>query len=160
MFIQTLKLIFLNPKYLVLSVGLTTVFLIFLFTTAEFLFFEPVLSFSFLGDYPNFILIIVTSVLTGIVIPMSVYRIILTRKSVKRSGTGFLGSTIGSIAGVCGCGSIGFSIISTFGAVGGIATAFLSNYEIHLRILAIAILGFTFYSTTKSLSQQCTIKPK
>ncbi len=156
----TLKLIFLNPKYLVLSVGLSITFLILLFTTAEFLFFEPILSFSFLGDFPNLILIIATSVLTGIVIPMTIYRIILTRKSIKRSGTGFLGSTIGSIAGVCGCGSIGFSIISTFGAVGGIATAFLSNYEVHLRVLAISILGFTFYSTTKSLSQQCSIKPE
>ena len=160
MYTLPLKLIFLNPKYLALSIGLTIVFLIMLLTTAEFLFFKPTLSFSFLGDYPNLILIILTSILTGIVIPMSIYRIILTRKSIKRTGSGFLGSIIGSVAGVCGCGSIGFSVISTFGAVGGVATAFLSNYEIPLRILAIAILGFTFFSTTKSLSQQCTIKPK
>jgi hypothetical protein len=124
-------------------------FLFLLLTTAEFLFFEPIISFSFLGDYPNLLLIILTSVLTGVVIPMSIYRIALTRKSAKRSGSGFLGSVIGGIAGICGCGSVGFSII---------ATAFLSNYEIHLRLLAIAILGFTFFSTLKSLSQQCTIK--
>ena len=160
MYVLTLKLIFLNPKYLALSIGLTVAFLIMLLTTAEFLFFKPILSFSFLGDYPNLILIILTSILTGIVIPMSIYRIVLTRKNVKKSGTGFLGSIIGSIAGVCGCSSIGFSVISTFGAVGGLATAFLSNYEIHFRLLAIVILSFTFYSTTKSLSQQCAIKSK
>jgi hypothetical protein len=160
MYILALKLIFLNPKYLALSIGLSAMFLVLLLITAEFLFFEPILSFSFLGDFPNLLLIILTSVLTGIVIPMSIYRIILTRNSVKRSGSGFLGSVIGSIAGVCGCGSIGFSIISTFGAVGGIATAFLSNYEVHLRILAIAILGFAFFSTLKAVSQQCTINPK
>jgi hypothetical protein len=91
---------------------------------------------------------------------MSIYRIVLTRKSVKRSSSGFLGSIIGSVAGICGCGSIGFSIISTFGAVGGVATALLSNYEIHLRLLAIAILGFAFFSTLKSLSQQCAINSK
>jgi hypothetical protein len=158
MYLLALKLIFLNPKYLVLSVGLSITFLILLLTTAEFLFFEPILSFSFLGDYPNFLLIIITSMLTGIVIPMSIYRIILTRKNVKRSGSGFLGSILGGVAGICGCGSIGFSIISTFGVVGGIATTFLSNYEIHLRLVAIAILCFTFFSTLKSLSQQCSIK--
>jgi hypothetical protein len=158
MYSQVLKLIFLDLRYLALAIGLTTAFLVLLLSTAEFLFFEPVLSFSFLGDYPNLALIITTAAMTGIVIPMSIYRIAQNRKSAKRSGTGFFGSALGSIAGVCGCGSVGFSIISTFGAVGGIATAFLSNYEIHLRILAIAILGFTFYSTTRSLSQQCAIK--
>lgn len=157
MYTQVLKLIFLDSKYLALAIGLSTAFMIMLLFTAEFLFFDPILSFSFLDDYPNLALITITSIMTGIVIPMSIYRIVQSRKSVKRSGTGFLGSALGSVAGVCGCGSIGFSIISTFGAIGGIATAFLSNYEIHLRILAIAILGFTFYSTTKSLSQQCSI---
>lgn len=160
MYALVLKLIFFNLKYFAMAVGLSVGFLVLLLATSEYLFFEPTLSFSTLGNYPDIALIVVTAILTGIVIPMSVYRIVLNRKSVKRSGTGFLGSVIGSIAGICGCSSVGFSIISTFGAVGGLATSFLSNYEIPLRILSIAILGFTFYSTTRSLSQQCSIKLK
>ena len=35
---------------------------------------------------------------------------------------------------------IGFAVISTFGSVGATATAFLTNYEIPIRIIAIAIL--------------------
>jgi len=160
MYSQVLKLIFFNSKYLALALGLSVGFLILLLATSEFLFFEPTLSFSTLGDYPDLVLIVITSALTGIVIPMSIYKIILNRKSVKRTGTGFFGSALGSIAGVCGCSSVGFSIVSTFGSVGGLATAFLSNYETPLRILSIAILGFTFYSTARSLSQQCSIKLK
>jgi len=68
------------------------------------------------------------------------------------------GSIVGASAGACSCGPIGFAIISTFGTTGGIATAFVSNYEIPLRLVALAILGFTYYTTTKSLSLECKIK--
>jgi hypothetical protein len=48
-------------------------------------------------------------------------------------------------------------VISTFGSVGATATAFLTNYETPLRIIAIAILIITFFTTIKSLKIECKI---
>ena len=79
------------------------------------------------------------------------------REEKKISG-GVFGSLIGAAAGACSCGPIGFAVISTFGAVGGTATAFLTNYEIPIRLVAIAILGLTYYTTTRSLAVECKIK--
>ncbi len=76
---------------------------------------------------------------------------------VRKSGAGFLGSMIGASAGACSCGSIGFAVISAFGAVGGTATAFLTNYEIPLRLVSIAILVYTYYVSAKGITAQCKI---
>lgn len=76
---------------------------------------------------------------------------------IRKSGSGFLGSVIGAGAGACSCGSIGFAVISAFGAVGGTATAFLTNYEIPLRLVSIAILLYTYYITVKRITTQCKI---
>ena len=61
------------------------------------------------------------------------------------------GTFIGSAAGACSCGPIGFAVISTFGTVGATTTAFLTNYEIPIRIVAIVILIITYFTTIKSL---------
>lgn len=106
----------------------------------------------------GFLLIIVISALSGIVVSANVFRIRMLRKSAKNMTRGILGSIIGASAGACSCGSIGFAVISTFGAVGGIATSFLTNYELPLRIASIAILGYTLYTSTKALSTECKIK--
>ena len=60
-----------------------------------------------------------------------------------------VGSIVGSVAGACSCGPVGFAVISTFGSVGATATAFLTNYETPLRIIAIAILIITFFYNNK-----------
>ncbi len=70
---------------------------------------------------------------------------------------GIFGSIIGAAAGACSCGPIGFAVISTFGAAGGVVTSFLTNYEIPIRLVAIAILVFTYYTTAKSLKVECKI---
>ena len=72
--------------------------------------------------------------------------------------SGFIGSIIGASAGACSCGSIGFAVISVFGAVGGAATAFLANYEIPLRLLSIAILVGTYFYMVRGLNTECKIK--
>ena len=71
--------------------------------------------------------------------------------------SGFIGSIIGASAGACSCGSIGFAVISVFGAVGGAATAFLANYEIPLRLLSIAILVGTYFYMVRGLNTECKI---
>jgi hypothetical protein len=73
-------------------------------------------------------------------------------------GGSLFGSIIGASAGACSCGPVGFAVISTFGTIGGVATAFLSNYEIPLRLGAIAILAYTYYATTKALTSECKLK--
>ncbi len=106
----------------------------------------------------GFALIIAVSIMSGLVLGMNVYRIRILRNSAKKMGGGLFGSVIGASAGACSCGPIGFAVISTFGTAGGIATAFLTNYEIPLRLVALAILIYTYYATTKALSFECKIK--
>ena len=70
---------------------------------------------------------------------------------------GVFGSIIGSVAGACSCGPIGFAVISTFGSIGGVASAFLTNYEIPIRLGAIALLGLTYFTTERSLKIECKL---
>jgi len=153
-----LKTVFSNPKYVGLSIGIFTAMIIPLSYIAEYLFFKPKLT-LFVPDYATFgfVLIIVVSALTGIVLSMGIYRIIILKSSKKRMSSGFIGSMIGASAGACSCGSIGFAVISVFGAVGGAATSFLANYEISLRILSIVILVGTYFYMVKGLTAECKV---
>lgn len=94
--------------------------------------------------------------LAGIVVSMNVFRIKIIKESKKIAGS-IIGTFIGASAGACSCGPIGFSIITTFGAAGTIASSFLNNYEIPLRLISIGILVLVFFTTMKSLSTECKI---
>jgi len=155
---EALRLVFSNKKYLVLSLTIFTSLLITLSIISEFVFFSPNFIF-YVPDYRivSFALIVIVASLSGIVISLSIYRIRLMGSGVRKSGAGFLGSMIGASAGACSCGSIGFAVISAFGAVGGTATAFLTNYEIPLRLVSIAILVYTYYVSAKGITAQCKI---
>jgi hypothetical protein len=96
------------------------------------------------------------SALSALVVSMSIFRFKIM--NTKKINSGFVGITIGAGAGACSCGPVGFSIISAFGAVGGTATAFLTNYEIPLRLVAIGILIYTYYVTSKGITAQCKLK--
>ena len=125
---------------------------------AEYLFLKPKLT-LFVPEYSafGFVLIVAVSALTGIVLSMGVYRIVMLKASKKKMGSGFIGSMIGASAGACSCGSIGFAVISIFGAVGGATTSFLANYEIPLRILSIAILIVTYFYMVRGLTAECKV---
>ncbi|MGI0088609.1 MAG: hypothetical protein ACREBI_11725 [Nitrosotalea sp.] len=155
---EALRLVFSRKRYLALTISIFSSLLIALSIISEFIFFSP----NFLFYVPtyeiaNFVLIVIVAALSGIVISLSIYRIRLMKSGVRKSGTGFLGSIIGASAGTCSCGSIGFAIVSAFGAVGGTATAFLTNYEIPLRLVSIGILGYTYYVSVKGITAQCKI---
>ena len=125
---------------------------------SEFLFVEPFFTFHIpYGQTFGFVLILAVSVMSAIVIPMNVYRIRTLQKSTSKIGGGVLGSIIGASAGICSCGPIGFALISTFGAAACTATAFLSNYEILLRLGSVGILCLVYYTTTRSISSECKI---
>ncbi len=154
-----LKIVFSDRKYFVIAVVLGVGFFIPLSIISEYIFVSPYLVMHVpLNGILGFALIIAVSVLSGIVISMNVYRIRLLQQSKTKMGGSLFGSIIGASAGACSCGPVGFAVISTFGTIGGVATAFLSNYEIPLRLGAIAILAYTYYATTKALTSECKLK--
>ena len=125
---------------------------------SEFIFTEPFFIINITESSSiSFMLILGVSIMSAIVIPMNVYRIKTLQKSSSKIGGSVIGSMIGASAGICSCGPIGFSLISTFGTVAGTATAFLTNYEIPLRVGSIAILCLVYYTTTRSISSECKI---
>ncbi|HJJ22407.1 MAG TPA: hypothetical protein OQH54_01640 [Nitrosopumilus sp.] len=158
--VQTIKLVYSNFKYLVLSFIIFTSMMIGLLILSEYIFLEPyIVSHLPSGSEFGFILIVVISALSALVIPMNIFRIKILKSSKQKMGGGIFGSVIGTVAGACSCGPVGFAIISTFGSVGATATAFLTNYETPIRIIAIAILVVTYFTTVKSLKVECKINP-
>jgi hypothetical protein len=154
-----IKLVFSDHRYIILAAVIFVGMLIPLSIISEFIFLEPYLIVHIpSGGEISFSLIVILSALSGLVLAMNMYRINTFRNSPKKKmGGGIFGSLIGAAAGACSCGPIGFAVISTFGAVGGVATAFLSNYELPIRLAAIGILGITYYTTTRSLKVECKI---
>lgn len=156
--VQTTKLVYSNFKYVVLASTIFVSMMIGLLILSEYIFLEPyVVAHLPSGSELGFVLIVMISVLSALVIPMNVFRINILKSSKRKMGGGIFGSIIGAASGVCSCGPVGFAIISTFGSVGATATAFLTNYEIPIRIIAIAILAVTYFTTVKSLKVECNL---
>ncbi len=127
---------------------------------SEYIFLEPyVVSHIPSGTEFGFVLIVTISALSALVLPMNIFRINILKKSKQKMGGGVLGSIVGAAAGACSCGPIGFAVISTFGSVGATATAFLTNYELPIRIIAIGILTITYFTTVRSLKIECKFDP-
>jgi hypothetical protein len=155
---QALSLVFSNAVYATLAVSIFSGLFLFLAYISQFLFFEPkFLLYVQESEIINFILIIAVASLSGLVISLSTYRINLLGMSVKKSGGGIFGTVLGASAGACSCSSIGFAIVSTFGADGGAVTAFLTQYVMPLRLVSIAILVYAYYAAVKGISSQCKI---
>ncbi len=154
-----LRMIFSNFRYLILSAIISLGLFVPLSIISEYIFTSPYLVMSVsLDSLLGFVLIIAVSVLSGIVVSMNVYRIKILQQSRNKIGGSLFGSIIGASAGACGCGPVGFAVISTFGTIGGVATSFLSNYEIPIRLASIGILAYTYYATTRSLTFECKLK--
>jgi hypothetical protein len=159
--VQVLKTVFSNFKYLLLAIGIFVCMLVGLLIISEYIFIEPYLT----GHIPKgtelgFSLIVILSGMSALVLPMNVYRINILKNSKGKIGGGIIGSFIGAAAGACSCGPIGFALISTFGSVGATSLAFLTSYEIPIRIAAIGLLALTYYTTVKSSKIECKLKPQ
>jgi len=154
---QALRLVFSNKRYILLSVTIFVGLLVILSIVSEYVFLQPIATFYVPNeDVIGFVLIVIVSALSGLVVSMSIFRVkILREKQLKRS---FAGPIIGASAGVCSCGPTGFAIISTFGTIGSTATAFLNNYEIPLRLVGIGILAYTYFVISKGITAQCKIQ--
>ena len=157
---SAIRLVFSNSKYLILSITIFLTMLVGLLIISEYIFLEPyVVSHIPSGTEFGFILIVTISALSALVLPMNIFRINILKKSKQKMGGGVFGSIVGAAAGACSCGPIGFAVISTFGSVGATATAFLTNYEIPIRIIAIGILAITYFTTVRSLKIECKFDP-
>ena len=158
--ISAIRLVFSNLRYLILSIAIFSTMLVGLLILSEYIFLEPyVVSHIPSGTEFGFVLIVTISALSALVLPMNIFRINILKKSKQKMGGGIFGSIIGAAAGACSCGPIGFAVISTFGSVGATATAFLTNYEIPIRIIAIGILAITYFTTVRSLKIECKFDP-
>jgi len=156
--VQPLQLVFSNRLYIVLSSVIFLFMLIGLLVISEYVFLDPYI----IGHIPQgtelgLVLIVILSILSALVIPMNIYRINILKKSKGKMSGSVFSSFIGSVAGACSCGPIGFAVISTFGSVGATALSFLTNFELPIRVGAIGLLAFTYYTTVKSLKIECSI---
>ena len=156
--IQSIKLVFSNFIYVLLSAVIFVSMMIGLLILSEYVFLDPyIVSHLPSGTELGFVLILILSAMSALVIPMNIFRINILKSSKQKMSGGVVGSIIGAAAGACSCGPVGFAVISTFGSVGATATAFLTNYETPIRIMAIAILVVTYFTTVKSLKLECNI---
>ena len=123
----------------------------------QLLFFSPVLFFYVPDDaVEGFILTNVLAFLLGVVVSMNVY--VIRNSRLKLDKSLFSGSLVGIASGVCAsCSSIGFLIISTFGGAGIVATGFLTNYQIPLRLASIFIVVWALYSVSNRIAKSCIL---
>ena len=155
---NTFGIIYSNPSYILILIGIFFLLFIPLIIISEFLFFEPFLVFSIYPETTlSFSLIVTLSLFSAFAVSMNIYRVKLI-KETKKIGSSIIGTIIGASAGACSCGPIAFSIITTFGTAGSIASSFLTVYEIPIRLTSIAILVIVIFVTTKSLSHECKVK--
>lgn len=147
-----------NGVYAAIVVGIGAAFWIAFNVLDQLLFFSPFLDFYLPSDaLPTFILSNVTSVLMGLVVSMNIY-IVRNLKVKKISASMFSGTSVGMISGACAsCTSLGFLLVSTFGVAGTIASNFLSNFQIPLRLISIGLLVWAFYSSSRKLTASCMI---
>ena len=156
---NTFGIIYSNPSYILILIGIFFLLFIPLITISEFLFFEPFLVFSIYPETTlSFSLIVTLSLFSAFAVSMNIYRVKLI-KETKKIGSSIIGTIIGASAGACSCGPIAFSIITTFGTAGSIDSSFLTVYEIPIRLTSIGVLVIVIFVTTKSLSRECNVKP-
>jgi len=125
----------------------------------QLLFFSPIFVFYLPDDaLVGFILSTISAVLMGIVVSMNVYIVKHSGNLKVTIGSLFSGSTLSMISSTCAsCSSVGFLLVSTFGGAGVTASAFLSNYQIPLRIISIALLMWALYSASSKLNSSCVL---
>ena len=147
-----------NPSYILIAIGIFFLLFVPLIIISEFLFLEPFLVFSIYPETTlSFSLIVILSLFSSIAVSMNIYRVKLI-KETKKMGSSIIGTIIGASAGACSCGPIAFSVITTFGTAGSIASSFLTLYEIPIRLTSIGILIIVIFITTKSLSHECKVE--
>lgn len=153
-----IKMVFGAP-YLAMAVAVTGAMLFGLLLLSEYIFLEPYV----VGHIPPgtevvFALIVGMSAISGLVIPMNIYRILALRRSHTKLGGGLVGSFVGVAAGACSCGPVGLAVASSFGSVGLAASSFLANYDAPIRAAALAAMVVVLYTSYRSLKAECRLR--
>jgi len=157
---KALKLVFSNPKYIILSVlifgGMFVPLMIFL----QYIFIEPYLIFSVpSSELFSFSLVVIISVLTALVLSMGIYRMRLLQTRARNMRSGIMGSIIGVSTGSLGCVSMSMALVPVLVPLAS-TVAIIENYAIPLRLISIAVLGFTYFITARGITSECKIDTK
>jgi hypothetical protein len=155
--LYSFKTVFSNLVYVILAASVAAAFWIIFNFLDQLIFFYPIWIFYLPEDaIAGFILTNITSILLGILVSMNLY---LLKHSKLRVGKSlFSGTVLSVISSACAsCSSVGFLIISTFGAIGVLATNILTNYQTPLRLISIGILLFALYTLTNRISKSCIV---
>ena len=158
----SIKIVFNSWTYIAVAGAVAAIFWIIFNIFDQLLFFSPVFVFYLPQDaFIGFILSNITAILLGIVVSMNIFVLKHSDKSRISLTSFFSGSTISVLSSTCAsCSSLGFLLVSTFGGVGVTASTILSNYQIPLRIVSIALLIWAFYSISIKLTKSCSIDYK
>jgi len=157
---KALKLVFSNPKYIILSVLIFVGMFVPLMIFLQYIFLEPYLVFSVSdSDLFSFSLVVIISALTALVLSMGIYRMHLLQTRARNMRSGIIGSFIGVSAGSLGCVSMGMVLVPILVPLAS-TVAIIEIYAIPLRLISIAVLGFTYYITVKGITSECKIDIK
>ena len=158
----SIKIVFNNWIHIAMAGAVAAIFWIIFNIFDQLLFFSPVFVFYLPQDaLVGFILSNITAILLGIVVSMNIYVLKHSDRSRISLTSFFSGSTISVLSSTCAsCSSLGFLLVSTFGGVGITASTILSNYQIPLRIVSIALLTWALYSIGSKLTKNCSINYK
>jgi len=157
-FISIRIVFFSNWPYIVLATIVSSIFWIMFSVFDQLVFFSPVFVFYLPDDaVTGFILSNIIAVLIGVVVSMNVY-VFRHLNGLKITASFFSGSTLSVLSSTCAsCSSLGFLLVSTLGALGVTASTLLSNYQIPLRVVSVALLIWALYSISSKLTKGCRI---
>lgn len=153
------SLVFSDRRYAALGGGVFAGMALPLLALSGFVFFEPRLAWAlYPGEEGRLALVIALAGLSGLVVPMSAYRALSMGGGRGRGGrTAAAGSAFGAAAGACGCGPVGLALFSAFGGAGASFAALLTNYEVPIRLAAIAVLCAAYWAAARSIGAGCGI---
>jgi hypothetical protein len=154
------RMVFSDKSYVALAAAVAVAFWIIFNVLDGLLFFSPIVNFYYpipQDAVPGFILSNIMAPLLGIVVSMNVY-IFRNSKAGMNKSSFFSGSTLGTVSSMCaGCSSVGFYLATTFGAAGVAASSFMSNYQLPLRLLALGLLVWAYYSAHRRITRSCAL---
>ena len=154
--ILSFEIVFSKLVYIIFAALIAIAFSIVSSIFDQLLFFYPIIVFYLPDDAAaGFILSNILAVLLGIVLSMNIY--VFRHSKIKIRSTSLLsGSSLSVLSSICvSCSFLGFFLISTLGAMGVTASAFVSNYQTPLRLLSIALLIWAYFSISNKLTKSC-----
>lgn len=154
------RMVFSDKSYVALTIAVAVAFWIIFNVLDGLLFFSPIVNFYYpipQDAIPGFIASNIMAALVGIVVCMNVYVFRNSKAGVSKSSF-FSGSTLGTVSSMCAsCSSVSFYLATTFGAAGVAASSFMSNYQLPLRLIAVGLLIWAYYSAHRRITKSCQL---